>query len=462
VSGTVIDWFAGIGSARLAAERAGWRCVWSCERDPAARDVYARQFGWPPDAADLLDVAPADIPAADCWVAGSPCQDLSVAGLRHGFDGTRSVLILRLLELAATVRPPWILVENVAGLLSVHRGRDFGRLLIALDDLGYDVAWRVLDARWFGVPQRRRRVFLLARRAGTAGPHPAAILLEPEGVRGGAAADGAAGEDVARPLGAGTAGGSYRDDLDHGALVMAFRTAQTSANGIGVSADAYTLDGAKAAILAPCIPAHLAKSADSDGNGLVVANTVRASDGHHGWSGGRGDGCDNLVAQTLRASDGHHGWPGGGETNLVTHTLDATRAGGCTEDGTGRGIPIVVADPIIANEGKCYSHEGSHNFRLRNVIAVIAQNGGDIQVGDGGDVGTVAASQARQTSGDLLAQPTGVRRLLPIECERLQGLPDDWTAGHADTIRYRLIGNAMAVPCVEWIFRRLRAAVEGT
>ena len=273
-------------------------------------------------------------------------------------------------------------------------------------------------------------------------------------MRGGAEKGGAAGEDVAKPLGTSTKG--RQCDLDHGALVT-----NTIPSSLGSGPLGY---GGKDELIqvSPRIPAHLAKSADSDGNGLVVANTVRASDGHHGWSGGRGDGCDNLVAQTLRASDGHHGWPGGGETNLVTHTLDATRAGGCTEDGTGRGIPIVVADPIIANEGKCYSHEGSHNFRLRNVIAVIAQNGGDIQVGDGGDVGTVAASQARQTSGDLLAQPTGVRRLLPIECERLQGLPDDWTAGHADTIRYRLIGNAMAVPCVEWIFRRLRAAVEGT
>jgi DNA (cytosine-5)-methyltransferase 1 len=378
LSATIIDWFAGIGSARLAAERAGWRCVWSCERDPVARDVYGRQFGRPPDAADLLDVSPADIPESDCWVGGFPCQDLSVAGQRRGFGGERSVLVFRFLKLARAVRPPWLLLENVPGLLSVRGGADFGALLIALEDAGYVGAWRVLDARWFGVPQRRRRVFLLARRAGAPGPDPAEILLEPEGMRGGAEKGGAAGEDVAKPLGTSTKG--RQCDLDHGALVT-----NTIPSSLGSGPLGY---GGKDELIqvSPRIPAHLAKSADSDGNGLV-------------------------------------------------------------------------ADPIIANKGKCYSHEGSHNFRLRNVVTFDLQQITAPAHRAACEPGSPAPTLNGNYTG--VAHATGVRRLMPIEAERLQGLPDNYTNGHADTVRYRLIGNAMAVPCVEWIFRRLRSAHDG-
>jgi DNA (cytosine-5)-methyltransferase 1 len=344
---TCIDWFAGIGGMRLAFESAGWQCVWACELDPDARAVYAAHFGQPPDAADLRDVTAAALPMADCWVGGFPCQDLSVAGSRVGFAGDRSALVFRLLDLAAGVRPTWLVLENVPGLLSVRGGHDFGALLCALEDAGYVGAWRVLDARWFGVPQRRRRVFLVARRAGTGDVDPAEVLLESARVRRGAAAGEAAGEDFTRPLGTGSGGGRY-GDLDHGALISAPVTAREQ------------------------------KGPDSDCNSgqLVVANTVRACDGHHGWSGGRGDGCDNLVA-----------------------------------------------DPISCTEGKTYSHEGRNNFRLRNVVAA----------------------------------PTQVRRLTPRECERLQGFPDDWTLAVPlkDSVRYRLIGNSVAVPCVAWVARRL-------
>ena len=87
---TCIDWFAGIGGMRLAFARSGWQCVWSCEIDADARAVYAARFGAPPEAASILDVTAADVPDADCWVAGFPCQDLSVAGTRVGFAGDRS------------------------------------------------------------------------------------------------------------------------------------------------------------------------------------------------------------------------------------------------------------------------------------------------------------------------------------------------------------------------------------
>jgi len=175
-----VDWFAGIGGFRLGLERAGHSCVWSCEINPFSRAVYAARFGAPPEAEDVTRVEAAEIPEADLWTAGFPCQDVSTAGLRGGLGASRSGLVWTLLDLAAEARPKWILLENVPGLLQFRDG--FGELLARLDDLGYVGAWRVLDAQFFGVPQRRRRVFILAGRAGECRPDE--VLLEPEGVRG--------------------------------------------------------------------------------------------------------------------------------------------------------------------------------------------------------------------------------------------------------------------------------------
>jgi len=100
----------------------------------------------------------------DVMLGGFPCQDLSVAGKRKGFGGERSVLAFEFLRVAELVQPRWIVLENVPGLLSSTGGRDFARLIDEVVGCGYGVAWRILDARYFGVPQRRRRVFIVARR----------------------------------------------------------------------------------------------------------------------------------------------------------------------------------------------------------------------------------------------------------------------------------------------------------
>jgi DNA (cytosine-5)-methyltransferase 1 len=140
-------------------------------------------------------------PACDLLVGGFPCQDLSVAGQRAGLAGERSGLFFEFARVAAALLPAggWVLLENVPGLLSSHGGRDFALVLATLADLGvHDLAWRVLDSRYFGVPQRRRRVYLLGRRA--RGRRAAEVLLEPESGGGDFAAGRAAGE--------GTAGGA--------------------------------------------------------------------------------------------------------------------------------------------------------------------------------------------------------------------------------------------------------------
>ena len=154
--------FTGVGGADLGFEQAGFEIAWQCELDSWKRSVLAAH--WPDvqifdDITTMLDPPPVDI-----LIGGFPCQDLSVAGQRKGFTGERSVLAFEFLRLADSIRPRWLVLENVPGLLSSSQGADFARLIDEVVACGYGVAWRILDARYFGVPQRRRRVFIVARR----------------------------------------------------------------------------------------------------------------------------------------------------------------------------------------------------------------------------------------------------------------------------------------------------------
>ena len=160
---TVGSTFTGVGGADLGLEWAGFRIAWQCELDAWKRSILAAHWPDTPihdDITTLHDPKPVDV-----MIGGFPCQDLSVAGKRKGFDGERSVLAFEFLRVAESLAPRWLILENVPGLLSSNRGRDFARLVDEVVACGYGLSWRVLDARYFGVPQRRRRVFLVARRA---------------------------------------------------------------------------------------------------------------------------------------------------------------------------------------------------------------------------------------------------------------------------------------------------------
>ena len=154
--------FTGVGGFDLGFEQAGFEIAWQCELDAWKRSVLAAHW---PDVQIFDDITTmTDPPPVDILIGGFPCQDLSVAGKRKGFDGERSVLAFEFLRLAESIRPKWIVLENVPGLLSSSGGADFARLVDEVVACGYGVAWRILDARFFGVPQRRRRVFIVARR----------------------------------------------------------------------------------------------------------------------------------------------------------------------------------------------------------------------------------------------------------------------------------------------------------
>ena len=160
----VASFFSGIGGFDLGFEQAGCRVVFQCEKDAYCQKILRKHWPDVPLSGDITKVAPEDIPEAEVWCGGFPCQDLSLAnqGKRQGMEGERSGLFTRFAELASVSRPKWLVIENVPGLLNSGNGQDFKYVLETLDDIGYFVAWRVLDAKYFGTPQRRRRVFVVA------------------------------------------------------------------------------------------------------------------------------------------------------------------------------------------------------------------------------------------------------------------------------------------------------------
>lgn len=257
---THASFFSGAGGLDLGLERAGWRTVSFSEIDPYASAVLAQRWPGVPNLGDITAVTDGrgggqsavgsgvvaarpesraataidrhgshsggpDWHRATLWSGGFPCQDLSVAGKRRGLAGSRSGLAFSFLDLVGRHRPRFVLLENVPGLLSSHGGKDFGTLLAALVELGYGVGYRVLDARYFGVPQRRRRVFILGDSlGGRAGAERAAEVLSvgsrcrrhpPTGIEAGpgAAAGTRPGVDIARAV-TGTSGKRHDDDTD--------------------------------------------------------------------------------------------------------------------------------------------------------------------------------------------------------------------------------------------------------
>lgn len=159
----VASFFSGIGGFDLGLERAGMQIVFQCETNKFSRSILRKH--WPEITLydDITTLKAEAIPDSDLWCAGFPCQDVSRANWkRRGLEGERSGLFYKFAELIEQRRPKWVIMENVPGLLNSKNGEDFGTIIRKLDEFGYGVAWRVLDAKFFGTPQRRRRVFIVA------------------------------------------------------------------------------------------------------------------------------------------------------------------------------------------------------------------------------------------------------------------------------------------------------------
>jgi DNA (cytosine-5)-methyltransferase 1 len=171
---------SGIEAATVAWHQLGWEAVAYSEIEPFPSKVLAHHYSTP-NWGDMTKFKEWPDESIDLLVGGTPCQSFSVAGLRQGLDDPRGELMLTYLAIAARYRPRWVVWENVPGVLSSNGGRDFGAFLGALGELGYGWAYRVLDAQWFGVAQRRRRVFVVGCFGD--GESASKVLFESESVR---------------------------------------------------------------------------------------------------------------------------------------------------------------------------------------------------------------------------------------------------------------------------------------
>lgn len=201
---------SGIEATSVAWKGLGWTPVAFSEVEPFPCSVLTKRF---PDVQNVGDMTRIDgrnfRGTVDLLVGGTPCQGFSVAGKRGGLSDVRSGLAMHFVRLVSEIKPGWIVWENVPGAFSTATGRDFGTFIRALDECGYHLAWRVLDAQFFGVPQRRRRVFLVGHSGGWR--HPAAVLFESGCLRRDTEAGGKKRQDVTQAL-TGCLGAGGADD----------------------------------------------------------------------------------------------------------------------------------------------------------------------------------------------------------------------------------------------------------
>lgn len=164
---TFLDFFSGVGGFRHGLELAGMKCIGFCEKDKFARKSYEAMYDtkgeWFHD--DITTIDPTRLPKADLWCAGSPCQNVSIAGKRAGLYGERSGLFFTFVELIKSQKeedkPEWVLLENVKGLLSSGGGRDYLDYISILDESGYNLEWQVFNSKDYGVPQNRERIYTI-------------------------------------------------------------------------------------------------------------------------------------------------------------------------------------------------------------------------------------------------------------------------------------------------------------
>lgn len=429
---------SGIEAASVAWHPLGWRAAFLSEIEAFPRSVLTHHFPDVPLHGDFTTIEAGQYDAIDLLVGGTPCQSFSVAGLRGGLADDRGNLALEYLRLADRLRPRWLVWENVPGVLSSNSGRDFGSILGGMGQLGYGFAYRVLDAQHLGVPQRRRRVFVVGhlgdwRRA-------AAVLFERHSLQGHPAPRREARKDVAptisaRPSGGGGLGTDF--DLD-GGLIASTGNVPHCLNAGGMGRQDFETE---------TLIAHALRGegfdAGEDGTGrgtplVPVAYAIQeraVSENISAGSDGAGFRADNTaytleartVPQAIAFSSKDHGADAG-------ETAPTLRAGGHSKSHANAGVPPAVAFDLRGREGGA-QFEGPHDSA-------------NIRAASGGSSRSYVAS-------------TAVRRLTPRECERLQGFPDDWTlVPHrgkpaADGPRYKALGNSMTVPVMAWIGQRI-------
>jgi DNA (cytosine-5)-methyltransferase 1 len=485
---------SGMEAASVAWEPLGWKAVGFSEIEPFPCAVLAHRFPNTPNYGSLTEYQswPLQPGSIDLLVGGTPCQSFSVAGLRKGLADPRGNLALIFLGLADKLKPRWIVWENVPGVLSSDGGRDFGSFLGALEQLGYGWSYRVLDAQYFGVPQRRRRVFVVASLGGR--DVAASVLLKPESVCWNPAPRRKKGQATAADAGAGVEagrgcwwdGGQVSQTLD---AVLQKGQTMPEKNRFPAVLQPIVIDRAafNQGENAQYIP-HIEQTDVMDTvvargpHAVGIPHIVQASELRLKGQINPQDTCPTLLANTKS----------GDNDPLAVHVI-------CSD----------VAGTLTVGHHSCAGHQhrmGDHFFLVGQPITF---QPGNLRREAGADPSTVATTTLKASAGDqtphvaypvvpldgmnLLSRlgpcgeehsiqnftpgdpsftlkkggnqhgvltPMAVRRLTPTECERLQGFPDNWSQipwkgkpadQCPDGPRYKCAGNSMAVPVMRWI-----------
>jgi DNA (cytosine-5)-methyltransferase 1 len=451
------------------------------------------------NAGDFTHLGADDVGAIDLLAGGTPCQSFSVAGNRAGLDDPRGNLTIKFARLAGRLRPVWLVWENVPGVLSIDGGRTFGAFLGMLVELGYGIAWRILDAQYFGVPQRRRRVFVVGHLGDWRAA--AAVLLERSSLSGYPPPRREARKDVAPTLSARAhGGGGPGTDFDvDGGLIAGTMKSNSGGGGWSNSANhaaaGYITPVASTGGLSHCLNAGGMGRQDFESETLI-AHTLSA-DGFDASEDGTGRGVPMVPVAIVnaRAQSNGNGFSDDGADMLES---GGTRAvafaqNGCDEvrlcGGNGQVAGALAAQPGMKQQSclafsakdhgndageiaptlRGMGHDGSHANGGGQLAVAVRLHGSD---------GTTSAASFTDTSSSLCSRAPGgiensattaamhgmaVRRLTPRECERLQGFPDDYTLVEyrgrlaADGPRYKALGNSMAVPVMRWIGQRIAA-----
>lgn len=498
--------FDGIGGFPLAAQRCGIKTVWASEIEPACIEITKRHFPQMKHLGDITQIDGGKIPPVDIISFGSPCQDLSTAGKQKGLNGERSGLFLDAVRIIYEMRratngkyPTFIIWENVSGAFSSNKGNDFRIVLEKITNThipmpksgkwatagmvrgcrgGASVAWRLLDSQYWGVPQRRKRIFLVGDFRAERAPQ---ILFECESVLGYTETCGKARKGITPDvvgdleIAGGLVENSCVTDFGRTADRIYYNTNKsrtlTATTGGGGSATGNYLFAKAAGFLdrapaeaysigyekekSPCLRSSVIPSVlETHPINLQVATRCEALGERTGLGiGENGDPANTLQEQHSHAvfavypmrdpqlNQNANGFVVGSDSDPAP-TLSATER---------HAIAACFADN--SNEfAACYAPSSYGTYK--EGFEPLRQTG----FGDSENLIVILKKIAYWIKYEL-------RKLTPLECERLQGFPDYWTkygvSGEElpDTPRYRAIGNSLTIPCAERIFRGIIAAI---
>jgi DNA (cytosine-5)-methyltransferase 1 len=452
--------FDGISGFPLAGKEFGIQTIWASEIEPNPIKVSEKHFPEIKQLGDVCKIKGSEVTPVDIITFGSPCQDLSVAGKRKGLEGQRSGLFGEAIRIIKEMReatngrfPTYAVWENVPGAFSSNKGQDFKSVLEAFAKTeipmpksgrwttagmvrgnGRSIAWRTLDAQFWGVPQRRRRIFLVCDFGGQSAPE---ILFECEGMRGDIEESGKKRKETS---------GNIRNGV--------------KTTGYALVGHAQYRGGGESGCLR-------SKGGDCAGGSetLIVNQTANTLTAEEGNRSPRGDGADNLIIKTFSFSAGQ-------SSKARTIGFDeekapTIRAG---NSGTNQTPTVLCIQHSIIGRKPEAGEQGSG----------IRDDGKSFTLDGRGQAHCVTVdcrnlNENEEISGTLQAKNQGgyslnyinpirkgllVRRLTPIECERLQGFPDNWTEGVSDSARYRMLGNSLANPCAKFVLKRIKESNE--